>query len=213
MYYPILLRRATGHPSVRGVPVEFKVCTCGAEYQGEQCHLCGTPFAPDRMRRVVHDWIIESRSPAYERRPRLRCDNRAKHYRLLVGEKSAKKLGETWQNLFEVPDEFATLLKVRSLQELVKTQGTENLQESPYIRELVGSPAPQRFAEVLKSKLEAEKERLDRIIFEETRCPICKGRPNRPESHVWVWTGRRVDADPHDVFGEVAGPAEEDDDE
>jgi hypothetical protein len=54
---------------------------------------------------------------------------------------------------------------------------------------------PADFTALLEAREAGETDRrkeLRRTVFEETRCPICAGRPKSQESHVWVWTGRQV---------------------
>jgi hypothetical protein len=65
---------------------------------------------------------------------------------------------------------------------------------------------PAEFAALLEARKAGETDRvkeLRRIVFEETRCPICSGQPKSQESHVWVWTGRQV--------GGLAGEEDRDD--
>jgi hypothetical protein len=156
MYYPLLVRGTPSLSPVRGVRVEFKVCTCLEPFQGDTCNACHARFDPTSMLRIARDWIIPADSPAYEEQPRLRCVNKEEHYRRLTGREPDRKLPETWENFYNVPAEFAAVREAR------KAGDADRVKE------------------------------LRRIVFEETRCPICSGRPKCQESHLWVWTGRQV---------------------
>jgi hypothetical protein len=156
MYYPLLVQGTPSLPPVRGVRVEFKVCTCLARFQGDACNECPARFDPASMLRIARDWIVPADSPAYEEQPRLRCVNKEEHYRRLMRREPDGELPERWENFYEVPAEFAALLEAREAGETDRRRD------------------------------------LRRIVFEETRCPICSGRPKSQESYVWVWTGRQV---------------------
>lgn len=160
---------------LRLASVELKVCPtkdCGIEYEGSQCPKCKQPFDPKIGKKVMYDRLIlvDVDPPVYKQKERLRCKNKQEHYRRLTGHSPSGKLGDDWDNLYDIPADWGGWENVREAKELLKrSQRLQEVAESQEIDE-----------ETLRQKIQ---ERLSTLC-----CPLCgKGAPQRPTT-VWVRT-------------------------
>jgi hypothetical protein len=174
---------------LRIAPVEYKVCRCGTEYEGARCPDClgrRTPFDPNTMRKIAYDHLIVVGvdPPPYGREPRLRCKARGAHHRCWNRGEPPERLGEKWDNLYDIAD-------VRAYEEWQEHRRLLN------DRERLGREAKARGTTVkrLTADLNERASDLARRIFSQ-RCPLCDARPSDVPSHVWVRTFAGPEPDP-----------------
>src|SRR5262245_55304128 len=109
-------------PRLRKALVEYKVCTCGFEYEADQCPGCPQHrlFDATAMRKVAYDRLIvvESVPPGYERREHLRCKRRGLHYLVMNQVLPPGNLKEAWDNLYDV--DLADLELLSAAQEVLE---------------------------------------------------------------------------------------------
>jgi hypothetical protein len=176
MYYPLLVRGTPSLSPVRGVRVEFKVCACLARLQGDTCIKCGAGSVCACLMRFQGDTCVK-------------CGEGFDPARML-------RIALDWIVPADSPayEDHPRLRCVNKEEHYRRLTGREPDRKLPETWENFYN-VPAEFAALREAREAGETDRvreLRRIVFEETGCPICSGRPKSQESHLWVWTGRQV---------------------
>jgi hypothetical protein len=176
MYYPLLVQGTPSLPPMRGVRVEFKGCACLARFQGDTCIKCGAGKVCACLARFQGDTCVKC-GAGFDPATMLRN-------------------ARDWIVPADSPayEEQPRLRCVNKEEHYRRLTGREPDRKLPETWENFYD-VPAEFAALREAREAGDADRvkeLRRIVFEETRCPICAGRPNSPESHLWVWTGRQV---------------------